>query len=102
VLRYYKQMSYSRIARALKRQLPTVRVTIFRAKGNFAAICDAGSLCLRLLRKRYDERAKNPRKTRSGSPPIENSKVGDGPSEHAPIRAVLSLNRTPSYNVSRS
>jgi DNA-directed RNA polymerase specialized sigma24 family protein len=32
VLRYYKQMSYSKIARALKRQLSTVRVTIFRAK----------------------------------------------------------------------
>ena len=32
VLRYYKQMSYSEIARALKRQLPTVRVMIFRAK----------------------------------------------------------------------
>ncbi len=31
--RYYKQMSYSKIARALKRQLlPTVRVAIFRAK----------------------------------------------------------------------
>jgi RNA polymerase sigma-70 factor (ECF subfamily) len=32
VLRYYKQMSYSEIARALKRQLPTVKVMIFRAK----------------------------------------------------------------------
>jgi RNA polymerase sigma-70 factor (ECF subfamily) len=32
VLRYYKQMSYSEIARALKRQLPTIRVMIFRAK----------------------------------------------------------------------
>jgi RNA polymerase sigma-70 factor (ECF subfamily) len=32
VLRYYKQMSYSEIARALKRRLPAVRVMIFRAK----------------------------------------------------------------------
>jgi RNA polymerase sigma-70 factor (ECF subfamily) len=32
VLRYYQQMSYSEIARALKRQLPAVRVMIFRAK----------------------------------------------------------------------
>lgn len=32
VLRYYKQMSYSEIARALKRQLPTVKTMIFRAK----------------------------------------------------------------------
>ena len=32
VLRYYKQMSYSEIARALKRQLPAVRIMIFRAK----------------------------------------------------------------------
>ena len=32
VLRYYKQMSYSEIARALKRQLPAVRMMIFRAK----------------------------------------------------------------------
>jgi len=32
VLRYYKQMSYPEIARALKRQLPAVRVMIFRAK----------------------------------------------------------------------
>ena len=32
VLRYYKQMSYSEIARALKRQIPTVRMMIFHAK----------------------------------------------------------------------
>jgi RNA polymerase sigma-70 factor (ECF subfamily) len=32
VLHYYKQMSYSEIARALKRQLPAVRMMIFRAK----------------------------------------------------------------------
>jgi len=32
VLRYYKQMSYSEIARALKRQIPTIRVMIFRAR----------------------------------------------------------------------
>jgi RNA polymerase sigma-70 factor, ECF subfamily len=32
VLRYYKEMSYSEIARALKRRLPAVRVMIFRAK----------------------------------------------------------------------
>ncbi len=32
VLRYYKEMSYSEIARALKRRLPTVRLMIFRAK----------------------------------------------------------------------
>jgi RNA polymerase sigma-70 factor, ECF subfamily len=32
VLRYYKQMSYSEIARALKRQLPAVRMMIFHAK----------------------------------------------------------------------
>jgi len=32
VLRYYKQMSYSEIARALKRGLPAVRMMIFRAK----------------------------------------------------------------------
>ena len=32
VLRYYKQMSYSEIARALKKQLPAVRIMIFRAK----------------------------------------------------------------------
>ncbi len=32
VLRYYKQMSYSEIARALKRRLPAVRMMIFRAK----------------------------------------------------------------------
>ena len=32
VLRYYKQMSYSEIARALKTGLPAVRMMIFRAK----------------------------------------------------------------------
>ena len=32
ILRYYKQMSYSEIARALKRQIPTVRMMIFHAK----------------------------------------------------------------------
>ena len=32
VLRYYKQMSYSEIARALKSRLPVVRMMIFRAK----------------------------------------------------------------------
>jgi RNA polymerase sigma-70 factor, ECF subfamily len=32
VLRYYKQMSYSEIARALKSRLPAVRMLIFRAK----------------------------------------------------------------------
>jgi RNA polymerase sigma-70 factor, ECF subfamily len=32
VLRYYKEMSYSEIARALKRRLPAVRMMIFRAK----------------------------------------------------------------------
>jgi len=32
VLRYYKQMSYSEIARALKSGLPAVRMMIFRAK----------------------------------------------------------------------
>lgn len=32
VLRYYKEMSYSEIARALKKRLPTVRMMIFRAK----------------------------------------------------------------------
>jgi RNA polymerase sigma-70 factor (ECF subfamily) len=32
VLRYYKQMSYSEIARAMKRGLPAVRMMIFRAK----------------------------------------------------------------------
>ena len=32
ILRYYKQMSYSEIARALKRQLPAVRMMIFHAK----------------------------------------------------------------------
>ena len=32
VLRYYKQMSYSEIACALKRRLPAVRMMIFRAK----------------------------------------------------------------------
>jgi RNA polymerase sigma-70 factor (ECF subfamily) len=32
VLRYYKQMSYSEIARALKSRLPAVRMMIFRAK----------------------------------------------------------------------
>lgn len=32
VLRYYKQMSYSEIAHALKRRLPAVRMMIFRAK----------------------------------------------------------------------
>ena len=32
VLRYYKQMSYSEIARALKKQIPAVRMMIFYAK----------------------------------------------------------------------
>jgi DNA-directed RNA polymerase specialized sigma24 family protein len=32
VLRYYKQMSYSEIARALKTRLPAVRMIMFRAK----------------------------------------------------------------------
>ena len=32
VLRYYKQMSYSEIARVLKTRLPAVRMMIFRAK----------------------------------------------------------------------
>jgi RNA polymerase sigma-70 factor (ECF subfamily) len=32
VLRYYEQMSYSEIARTLKRRLPAVRMMIFRAK----------------------------------------------------------------------
>ena len=32
VLRYYKHMSYSEIARALKRQIPAVRMMIFHAK----------------------------------------------------------------------
>jgi RNA polymerase sigma-70 factor, ECF subfamily len=32
VLRYYRRMSYSEIARALKTRLPIVRTTIFRAK----------------------------------------------------------------------
>ena len=32
VLRYYKQMSYSEIARALQTRLPAVRMMIFRAK----------------------------------------------------------------------
>jgi RNA polymerase sigma-70 factor (ECF subfamily) len=32
VLRYYKQMSYSEIARVLKSRLPAVRMMIFRAK----------------------------------------------------------------------
>jgi RNA polymerase sigma-70 factor, ECF subfamily len=32
VLRYYEQMSYSEIARALKSQIPAVRMMIFRAK----------------------------------------------------------------------
>jgi RNA polymerase sigma factor (sigma-70 family) len=32
VLRYYKRMSYSEIARKLNRRLPTVRTIIFRAK----------------------------------------------------------------------
>jgi RNA polymerase sigma-70 factor, ECF subfamily len=32
VLRYYKQMSYSEIARALKTRLPAVRMILFRAK----------------------------------------------------------------------
>jgi len=32
VLRYYKQMSYAEIARALKTRLPAVRMMIFRAK----------------------------------------------------------------------
>lgn len=32
VLRYYKQMSYSEIACALKRRLPAVRLMVFRAK----------------------------------------------------------------------
>jgi RNA polymerase sigma-70 factor (ECF subfamily) len=33
VLRYYKRMSYSEIARTLNTRLPTVRMIIFRAKG---------------------------------------------------------------------
>jgi RNA polymerase sigma-70 factor (ECF subfamily) len=32
MLRYYKQMSYSEIARALKRRVPAVRMMIFHAK----------------------------------------------------------------------
>jgi len=32
ILRYYKRMSYSEIARALNRQLPAVKTIIFRAK----------------------------------------------------------------------
>jgi DNA-directed RNA polymerase specialized sigma24 family protein len=32
MLRYYKRMSYSEIARTLNRRLPTVRTIIFRAK----------------------------------------------------------------------
>jgi RNA polymerase sigma-70 factor, ECF subfamily len=32
VMRYYKEMSYSEIARALKRRLPAVRMMLFRAK----------------------------------------------------------------------
>jgi RNA polymerase sigma-70 factor (ECF subfamily) len=32
VLRFYEEMSYAEIARALKRRLPTVRMMIFRAK----------------------------------------------------------------------
>jgi RNA polymerase sigma-70 factor (ECF subfamily) len=32
VLRYYEQMSYSEIARALKKQIPAVRMMIFHAK----------------------------------------------------------------------
>lgn len=32
VLRYYKQMSYSEIARTLNRQLPAVKTMLFRAK----------------------------------------------------------------------
>jgi len=43
VLRYYKRMSYSEIARTLNRGLPAVKMMIFRAKyqlrrnlGNFA------------------------------------------------------------------
>lgn len=32
VLRYYRQMSYSEIARALKKRIPAVRMLIFRAK----------------------------------------------------------------------
>jgi RNA polymerase sigma-70 factor (ECF subfamily) len=32
LLRYYKRMSYSEIARALNRRLPAVKTTIFRAK----------------------------------------------------------------------
>lgn len=32
VLRYYKRMSYREIARALGRQLPAIKMTIFRAK----------------------------------------------------------------------
>jgi len=33
VLRYYRQMSYSEIARRLNRRIPTVKTLIFRAKG---------------------------------------------------------------------
>ena len=33
VLRYYKQMSYSEIARTLDKRLPSVKMIIFRAKG---------------------------------------------------------------------
>jgi RNA polymerase sigma-70 factor (ECF subfamily) len=33
VMRYYKRMSYSEIARTLNTRLPTVRMIIFRAKG---------------------------------------------------------------------
>jgi signal transduction histidine kinase len=32
VLRYYKRMSYNEIARALGRQLPVIKMTLFRAK----------------------------------------------------------------------
>lgn len=42
VLRYYKRMSYSQIARAMNRRLPAVRMIIFRAKDrlrrNFYAV----------------------------------------------------------------
>lgn len=33
VLRYYRQMSYSEIARRLNRRIPTIKTLIFRAKG---------------------------------------------------------------------
>ena len=38
MLRYYKRMSYSEIARTLNRRLPAVKTIIFRAKTGYAAI----------------------------------------------------------------